>query len=77
MNIVLEKSKPEHSPELNANSYREGFSENYVRVQLSSPVIGNAELVRTRLENITNDIVIAQPLEVLLCRREHTLLPIL
>ena len=69
--VLLDKPGP------NTNSNREGFSENYVRVQLSSPVVGNAELVRARLENIAGDLVIATPLEVLLCRREHTLLPIL
>ena len=55
----------------------EGYTENYMRVRLKSPVTENAELVRVCLETITGDIMIGEPLEVLAERRNPMLLPIL
>ncbi len=64
VNIILEKTG-------------DGYSENYVRTKLVGEVPSGAELVRARLVNICGDMVEAAPLEVLVSRREESLLPIL
>ncbi len=55
----------------------EGYSENYVRSRLTGSIPSGAELIRTRLLEISGDIAVAEPLEILAERRENVLLPIL
>ena len=55
---------------------REGLSEYYSRVRLTSPVPAASELVRVRIAGVAGDVVLGDPIAILAERREE-LLPIL
>ena len=75
VNVLLESG--EHS-DSSLSSFREGYSENYVRVGLLADDLPiHAELVRVLLGHTDGEIVHAKLLEVLSIREELALLPIL
>ena len=61
-----------------SNEMREGYSENYVRVQVMADIVpSGSELVRLRLGESVGEFVRAEFLETLTYRTALTLLPIL
>ena len=75
VDILLESHEQAESDPLHP---REGYSENYVRVQLSDHSLPhNAELVRVELANCDGEAINAKCIEVLTCRADLSLLPIL
>jgi threonylcarbamoyladenosine tRNA methylthiotransferase MtaB len=67
-NVILELGMTE--------GFREGFSDNYTRVRLTSEVPVASELVRVQFTGVSGDVMLGEPLAVLARRREE-LLPIL
>lgn len=63
----------EHS----SDGKQQGFTENYVRVELCEPVDPSAVLVRVRLDECNGEDVVAMPIEVLSHQESLLLLPIL
>lgn len=71
VNVILEKPEP-------GSEWREGYSDNYIKVQVAGRAISGAGLVRVRLDGIAGDIIRGSVREVLLERSAvQTLLPIL